>query len=83
MEAKLFKNGQSLAVRLPAQWLKEGHFSDAVEMELRNDGSILIKPISHSPRAGWTEAAAKIMQTEAEAEWSEAGLNDGIEDFEW
>jgi len=83
MEAKLFKNGQSLAVRLPAQWLKEGEFSDSVEMEMKKDGSILIKPCKHSPREGWAEAAAKIAQVEGDSEWSEAGLEDGIEDFQW
>lgn len=83
METKLFKNGQSLAVRLPAKWLMEGDFSDSVELEKKKDGSILIKPTRHSPRKGWAEAAAKIAGAEGDGQWNEAGLEDGIEDFSW
>jgi len=84
MEAKLFKNGQSMAIRLPARWLKEGEFADSVELELKKDGSILIKPSKVSPREGWAEAVSKIAaHTPEDDSWAEAGVEDGLEDFQW
>ncbi|MCP4297875.1 MAG: AbrB/MazE/SpoVT family DNA-binding domain-containing protein [Proteobacteria bacterium] len=84
MEVKLFKNGQSMAIRLPAQWLRDGNFSDSVDLEKKNDGSIVIKPLKENTRKNWAEAAAKLSESEPiDEEWIETGIDDGLKGAEW
>ena len=85
MLAKLFKNGQSMAIRLPAQWVKTTLSCDSVQMELKKDGSLVLKPNVQEIRNGWAEAAVKISSSDNpdDNEWIEAGVGDGLEGTEW
>jgi antitoxin VapB len=70
MRAKLFRNGRSQAVRLPASFRFEGQ-----EVDIRRDpdtGAVVLEPLRASARAWLERRDAELQQSGLQAEMHEA-----------
>ena len=77
--------GNSRGVLIPAAFLASCQIEDQVDMQL-HDGSIVLKPIQRTPRAGWFDGVSSATETRSTQEsleadtWADAPLSD---DSEW
>lgn len=82
--AKLVKDGNSMAVRLPKAALEMSGLSGTVSLEAKK-GVIILSRVKH-PREGWAERFQKITPEELKADkkefkaWDNT-LADGLEDI--
>ena len=83
--AKLIKDGNSVAVRLPKTVLAMSGLQDDVQMEVKR-GQIIIRSAT-TPRSGWRERMAQVIATNLKAamndeeliDW-EITINDGLDE---
>lgn len=59
MRTRLVSMGNSRGVRLPKPLIEQLGLEDEVELRVE-DGAIVISPVT-APRAGWAEAAARLV----------------------
>lgn len=84
IQAKLIKDGNSVAIRLPKVLLEMSGLTESVELEAKK-GKITVTQ-SKAPRAGWEAKIIQIssrpnaMQPDPELEDWDVTLTDGIDD---
>lgn len=85
--AKLIKDGNSTALRLPKTLLDMSGLHDSVQLEAKK-GQIVIKQEMNHPRKGWKEQIDKILAEEAQTEdddFSDMDIasGDGLDTMPW
>ena len=82
MKTKIVAIGNSQGIRIPKTFLQEAGLEDEVEIRVVPSG-VLIEKV-HTPRAGWSEAAAKIRERGEDGLLDEPFPNDfDVSEWEW
>ncbi len=66
MKVSLIKIGNSRGVRIPAKILEALDFNEGINIEIVNNESLLLKPVSATPRRGWADSFKQMHQNNAD-----------------
>ena len=81
MKTRLVRIGNSRGIRLPKPLIEEAGLSDEVELRVRA-GAIVIAP-SSTVRAGWAEAAAKLVSRDETGTLDQTPTRFATEEWKW
>lgn len=85
MRASVVRIGNSRGIRIPKPVLEQCHIADEVELTVARRCIVLrpVPPKAKQPRAGWTEALARMAQAGDDTLLLDAALDAPVKDWRW